>query len=270
MTADPLNDHHRWENDHLREGMNETIDDAHDPDEQLDETDADYIATEEEVFNAIDKAYKDDRYVHAKLLGFIQKLIFNIAGKHDINGKNAADFLAQTLDKIACRVRKWKKNRIPNIVTFIIYAAKSDIRHEAAQRSGSGIYSNVNNLLHDDLLPEKLQKEKDNGKKKKKHTKPVIIPLNSTDKEGKVLPDTIADIEKARSYKEDSFGIEDTNGDFEEMISKTEKQLEHDEVAYFVFQERIEGVKSNKVIAAKLGISVREVENALKRIKRVI
>ena len=47
-------------------------------------------------------------------------------------------------------------------------------------------------------------------------------------------------------------------------------QLEQDEIGYFVFEEILEGEKSNINIAAKLGISVNDVSNAKRRIKAFI
>jgi hypothetical protein len=232
-------------------------------------SDIDYVATEEEVFDALDKAYKDKK-LQIKLLGFINSFIITKAGRPVIDNKNAEEFLTQAIDKVITLKRRWKKNRIPNIVNLIILAAISDIRHTLRAKNSGGITGGVNSLIYDDLLPEKQQKGEEEAKRQRNRKKPVIIPLTAKDKEGQELPDSIADIEKARSYEENYFGLENLNGDFEEIIAKIETELDDDENAFFVFQERIDGVKSNKEIAAKLGICVRDVENALKRIKRVI
>ena len=45
-------------------------------------------------------------------------------------------------------------------------------------------------------------------------------------------------------------------------------ELDNDETAFFVFQEMLDGNKSNIDVASKLGIEVKDVENARKRIKR--
>ena len=56
--------------------------------------------------------------------------------------------------------------------------------------------------------------------------------------------------------------------DESEFIDKLETEFENDETAFFVFQEILDGNKSNIDISKKLGIEVKDVENARKRIKR--
>ena len=53
------------------------------------------------------------------------------------------------------------------------------------------------------------------------------------------------------------------------LIEKIQTDLEDDEIAFFVFTERLDGLP-NREIASSLGIEVRDVENAQKRINRVI
>jgi DNA-directed RNA polymerase specialized sigma24 family protein len=61
----------------------------------------------------------------------------------------------------------------------------------------------------------------------------------------------------------------DVGMDLESLIQQVQKDLEGDEEAYFVFMERLDGLP-NRDIAQSLGYEVRVVENAQKRINRVI
>jgi|GEM_PF-6921891 len=61
----------------------------------------------------------------------------------------------------------------------------------------------------------------------------------------------------------------DTGMDLESLIRQVQKDLEEDEEASFVFMERLDGLP-NREIAQSLGYEVRIVENAQKRINRVI
>jgi DNA-directed RNA polymerase specialized sigma24 family protein len=61
----------------------------------------------------------------------------------------------------------------------------------------------------------------------------------------------------------------DARMDLESLIRQVQMDLEEDEVAFFVFMERLDGLP-NREIAQSLGYEVRIVENAQKRIDRVI
>ena len=76
--------------------------------------------------------------------------------------------------------------------------------------------------------------------------------------------------ENAQMKSNDSPFCDDQTENEEFIISNFEKGLEDDTNAYYVLQERMKGNKSNIAISKELGISVVEVENALKRIKRKI
>lgn len=54
---------------------------------------------------------------------------------------------------------------------------------------------------------------------------------------------------------------------FDQLVEKCIEELKGDEIAYFVFEEMMENSKSNIVIAKNLGLEVKDVEKAKKRIK---
>jgi DNA-directed RNA polymerase specialized sigma24 family protein len=60
-----------------------------------------------------------------------------------------------------------------------------------------------------------------------------------------------------------------TKMDLAALIEKIQTDLEDDEIAFFVFGERLDGLP-NREIASSLGIEVGDVENAQKRINRII
>ena len=64
------------------------------------------------------------------------------------------------------------------------------------------------------------------------------------------------------SFIEENFAI-----DFDKLLDDCYSAFEKDENVFFVFDARINGEKSNIQIAKQIGIEIKEVENALKKIK---
>lgn len=73
--------------------------------------------------------------------------------------------------------------------------------------------------------------------------------------------------EVMKSYARKDIGEDNNHEKFEALIEQFEEALGDDVNAIFVLEERLEGNRSNKEIARSLGLDVRSVENALKRIK---
>lgn len=219
--------------------------------------DLSYIASREEVSNAIETAFKKNNNLSTKLLKYIQHKIFLLTGKKVINGVDPEDILFESIKRILQGKRKWKKNIVPNVVHFILMVASSLIKHQLEK------IPNEANPLYNDL-------EDGSSTIKKKKLKPKFISLNEYDENEKSKDKTIIDEKVASEFDQSNFDFEKDG--FEEMVSKIENELEADNDlnAYYVFQERVNGIKSNIKIADNLGITVKDVENALKRIKRII
>jgi hypothetical protein len=226
----------------------------------------DYKASVKEVCAAMTNSYKTNKYLQIKLLYYLQKFIYGKTGYNVLNGHNAADFLSAAITKILECKRQWKPNRIPNIVHFIIMTAISDIRHEMDKIDKIQQQHFTDNLLTEDIITDKSQP----GNKKRNRPKPLIIPLYGSDSNEGTSSNTIPDIHYAKQNFVKSRELYDECTDFEDMVTKIETALKGDENTFCVFQKRIDGEKSNKKIAADLGITERKVENALKKIKRLL
>lgn len=216
-----------------------------------------YIASKEEVSNAIDTIFKEHKNLNAKLLSYIKHKIFALTGKKTINRIDPEDILFEAIKRILQGNRKWKKNHIPNVAHFILMVTSSLIKHQLKK------IKNEVNPLYSEIEDSRVITTK-------QKTKPRFIPLSKYDDKGNEEDRTAADDKIALEFDQSLFDY-DKDG-FEDMIGKIETALEEDNDvdAYYVFIERLENNKSNIEIAAKLGITVRDVENALKRIKRRI
>lgn len=217
------------------------------------------IASVLEANEAISLAYKRDVSLNDKLLISAQKIIIGYIGKHNEYSLTAEDFLIEAIKRILDGKRKWDKVKVPKIENLIIMTMVSLIRIEF-QRFSRPV----------DQLYKEYEVDPDYDWTDKNRSKPYLIKMYGRDKHGKKIENTIADNEKfkltGREEIENAFDFEQP--DENEFFNKIESMFEDDEVAYFVLQEILDGEKSNINMAAKYGISVSEVENAKKRIKR--
>ena len=125
--------------------------------------------------------------------------------------------------------RKWNVNLVPNIVNFVFMVIVSLIRNEKKK---------VNNH----------------------------ISLQEIDESGDIKQDGLVELFK-ESFRQD-LEAELTKSDYEKLIENCLMALETDVYGTFVFEELIEGTRTNIKIAEKLKIPVSEVEASKKRIKR--
>lgn len=223
-------------------------------------TDAgDDIASIDETVEAISESFLKDKNLSTKLSTYAERKIKEIMGSKN-NGKfTGEDYLQEAVARILSGDRKWKRKKNGSINELIIMVIVSLIRIEAAK------IADEDNQLFSEHEAGIAQKYKKTNYKKRR-----IIPLYYTDKEGKEYDTTIIDVE---NYKQHGLTKTENEFDFEkidesEFIGKLETEFENDETAFFVFQEILDGNKSNIDISKKLGIEVRDVENARKRIKR--
>lgn len=217
-------------------------------------------ADNEEVCNAIREAYKRNQNFQVKLIKYTERKIREIIGGKYDGRLQPDDVVEEAMYRILEGKRKWYKDKVGTIEKLIFMVIISLIRIEAEQ------IPDIHDKLYNPMETGAAEKEK-------KIRKPRIIPLYYTPKnesEEKDQGNTIAEIEKYKNADKSEY---ENDFDFQRldeaaMISKFEEELEEDENEFFVFQEMIEGNKSNIDIAKKLGIEVKEVENARKRIKR--
>ena len=187
------------------------------------------IATREEVVGALDTAYKAQDHFHQRLLYFTLKWVRIYFHCSMIREMTAEDVVQTALIKILSMERKWKKNQFPDIGDFVRFVLISFIRNER-KRKGEIVFDDVFDGEDED--------------RERSFEDPVDYVFNGA------LTD---------SYCRDNF---------EDLYAKCEDRLKDDIYASFVFEERMRGVKSNMAIAKSLQIEVKDVEKAMKRIKR--
>ena len=189
----------------------------------------DAIATKEEVTEAIETAYRKIPNFHKRLLFFTLKWVQTYFHSDMIRDLTVEDVVQTVLTKILSLDRKWKKNRFPEIADFIRLAIISFIRNEQKRKEV---------IDFDDVYDES----------------PASREKNFEDLVKQIFTEDIAD-----SYLREPF---------EELFVKCEDLLKDDVYASFVFEERMNGIKSNIKIAENLQIEVKDVEKALQRIRR--
>lgn len=218
----------------------------------------DEIASCEEVLKAIEIAYKDTKNLQVKLLNFARKVIIAEMGKKADKGLSAEDIVLEAVYRISIGKRKWYKNKVDNIEGLIYLTITSLIRIEAKKR-----------LADENPLYKEVEAGHETVKKNPKYR---VIPLYKEFDKNEDSYNSIADIESTKTNNKDSYEAAfDFEADgYEEQIDAIEEELKNDEIAFFVFQARLDGVKSNIDIGRDLGVDVKDVENALKRVKRVL
>lgn len=238
-----------------------TIDDLSEGDDEVfPHSDGDEIAAREEVANALDSAIKKDKNLILKLTRYTQSKMVRLLGKH--SGRlQPDDIVSEAINRILEVDRKWRKNKVPKIENLIIMTIVSLIKIEAEKIKDP-----------DNQLYNPIEAGLTDSAKLRKNKKPRIIPLFYTDRNNSGNDNTVADTEgykcTGRHRIEDDFDFESL--DEEDYISRLESELEDDELAFYVFQNRIDGNKSNIELAKESGVSVNDVVNAYKRLIRKV
>ncbi len=219
----------------------------------------DGIASIEETVEAINESFLKDKNLTTKLSKYANRKIIEIMGSKNNGNLTGADYLQEAVARLISGDRKWNKKKAESINEMLIMVIVSLIRIEANK------IADTDNLLYNEYeAGPNVRHKKLNYKKRR------IIPLYYKDKEGKETQNSIIDSEeyKLKGLKkiEDAFDFEKV--DESEFIERLETEFENDEIEFFVFQEILDGNKSNIDIAKKLGIKVKDVENARKRIRR--
>ncbi len=186
------------------------------------------IASPEEATAELEKVMKENPDCFLKLVHYAHKKIRYFYKGGNIAGYTGMDIVQITLEKIIKGIRKWNRKKIPDFTSFLFVATFSVVR--AAHKKES-----------------------------------KFITLDLYDGEGKLDENRFPEFIK-ECYSED-FRDKIFRKDFESLLANLQKDLEEDVNAYFVFEEILEGNDSNIAISSKLGIDVKEVVNAKRRIK---
>ncbi|MBK7377436.1 MAG: hypothetical protein IPJ03_00230 [Ignavibacteriales bacterium] len=235
------------------EKTEETVENPDDePEPHRDEDD---IATKEEAMHEIERVFKSDKDLLNKLEGFATGFLYRLDYEHKLLRLGADNIVGMCIEKICYGNRKWDKNKHPNIVEFMNHAIVSIIRDELKRKKEIKCIP-INDIQRAEHSPDQDKQELEN-----------MLYMDNINIQGEV---TTSASENAQMKSNDSPFCDDQTENEEFIISNFEKGLEDDTNAYYVLQERMKGNKSNIAISKELGISVVEVENALKRIKRKI
>lgn len=237
------------------------MDSGESEDEPVPCSDGDAYAAAEEVNEAVEAAYKKNNNFQIKLTKYAARKIVAIMGGKNDKRQMSDDIVEDAVFRILNLNRKWYKKKVEKIENLILMVIVSLIRIEAEK------IMDIENQLYDERM-EPVPKTAGAKNKNKRR----IIPLHLKSKDGKEIDNTVIDNENlkrnSKDKYEDDFNFE--NFDEEEEIKKLEDELETDPILYFVFQAMLDRKKSNIDIAADLGIEVKDVENARKRIKRKV
>jgi DNA-directed RNA polymerase specialized sigma24 family protein len=163
-----------------------------------------------------------------RLVYYALKNIRLYFASNSINGLTAQDVVHIVIEKIITGIRKWNRNLIPDIRILLFLSIKSFIRNEKRRKSNAPLLD-----IHE--LKSELNRSAFNI---------YCNELNRQDFHDRIF-----------------------SADFEYVIQKLKSLLKNDIYASFVLDEILEGAESNIEIAENLNISVRDVENAKKRIR---
>lgn len=197
------------------------------------------FASRREVATALNEAFSNDPYLFGKLKNHTLKWYALEATRKKVTENDAKDVITLVVKKLLLQKRKWYKAKTPNIVNVMLMAIVSEIRNE------------------------------------RKKKKPVFKKTSFYNKNGDLVEEKKEEI--IRAYlREDLF-----NGTITEQVEFWISTLlqtfekKDDTVAYCVLEElldidRTEIKKPEEYIAGKLGLSVSDVKNAVRRIRRKI
>jgi DNA-directed RNA polymerase specialized sigma24 family protein len=203
------------------------------------------IASRTEVHKALEEAYSIDSKLQTKLLYFALKYIRFYFHRDSIEILTAKDVVQTVLVKFMEGDRKWDKKKVPNIVNTILMSIISYVRNEW----------------------KKMRIQNRKGK---------IEYVDQYDEDGNLNEHNLPELIK--TYMNEDLKVEELRDRIENMKMNCFRELEekNDVDGYYVFEQIVENTylpdsrDLNKTIADELGISVKEVENAKKRIRRSI
>jgi DNA-directed RNA polymerase specialized sigma24 family protein len=196
-------------------------------------------APAEEIIEALEDSYKNIENFHKRLLYFTLKYIRFYFNTNCLREKSADDVVQTVIEKLITLKRKWYRKKIPNFHKFLRFAILSYIRNESRREVKEA----------------------------------VDLSVEVCDEEGNLSEEQLSELTSDILCK-------DINGkksalDFENLLNKCEAEFEKNDTTFFVFELRLDGLRSNIEIAERLKVAgfevdVRDVENSLKKIKYYI
>lgn len=198
--------------------------------ETLEEVSQRELVSKEEVIAEIEACFKREKNLTKRLSYVALKFIHQYFFRDTIGDKTSSDVVQIVIEKIIKCDRKWDKQRFPDILDFIRICMLSYVRNEKKRRDDFELV---------DMCDEK-------GNLEEWIHKDYITVCIKND-----LNNGLLDSEQYQKLYDQLWFI-----------------LKEDVYATFVLEKRLEGIKSNIIIANDLGIDVKDVENSLKRIRR--
>jgi DNA-directed RNA polymerase specialized sigma24 family protein len=198
--------------------------------ETLEEVVPKELASKEEVIVAIERCFRRETNLTQRLSYTALGFIRHYFFRDTIDNYTSDDVVSNVLEKIISCKRIWNKERFPDILDFIRISMLSYVRNE-----------------------------------KKRKAKIELVDLYNA--EGELEEWKHGDYLSVCIKNDLSYGLLNVD-EHEKLCDLLFCVLKEDVYATFVLEKRLEGMRSNIVIAENLGLEVKEVENALKRIKR--
>ena len=180
------------------------------------------------MLTALEDAYTNTTGFHERLLHFALGKIRLYFDAPSFHSPTAEDVVQDVLTSIIELRRKWHRDTFPDFHKFVRLAILSHIRNE-------------------------------NKKKRNLETTELL------DQDGNLGQESIRMI--LREYVRQDAAETDYRENMEVLFQQCRDELKDDVYATFVLEEICNGLTSNIKIAETLGVGVRDVENAKKRIK---
>ena len=188
------------------------------------------LAGKEEVIAEIEACFKRETNLTQRLSYTALGFIRHYFFRDTIGDYTSDDVVNNVLEKIISGKRRWDKERFPDVLDFIRISMLSYVRNERKRKAKFELVDLCNG---------------DGELEEWKHKDYLAVCFDND------LNEDLLDHVKFWKLSEQLFFT-----------------LSEDVYATFVLEKRLEGFRSNIAIANNLGIEVKEVENALKRVKR--
>lgn len=254
----------------------------------------DNFADREEIINELKKLIKNN---YEGIVSIIDKKIYNTLGRHDINGLTAKDILNNTAlkflqpleNKPGNYIRNWNKQKYPNFKKYFIQCCFSVLNNEFKKyfnsiRQYGGKNKNVkswevyelendNNFINneDEIDLENDYKETEEDIQYYINYDEEYIYNNGDEEYYRFNSETYYLDKIAYNEYVIMYNREFDEDDGKMFIEKVRAEIakKHPE-ALKVFDRILEGEWRDRILARELNMSIKDVRNCKKKIKRVV